>query len=101
MTSCAVETTSTIMVDETAHPAVAQDYGGYIQNIPAGVLRASTVEDVVAGVLYARRHGLELAVRGAGHSTHGQAQAAGGLALDLRGLKLDRAACAQSRASHL
>lgn len=81
-----VEPVAPILQDEVARRAVAQDYGGYIHHMPRGVLRVTTVADVVAGVGYARQHGLKLAVRGAGHSTHGQAQVAGGLALDMRGL---------------
>jgi cytokinin dehydrogenase len=37
-------------------------------------------------VRYATQHRIKLAARGAGHSTHGQSQAEGGLVLDLRGL---------------
>lgn len=71
--------------DETCR-AVATDYGGYVRRVPQGVIRARTVEDVVAAVRSATEQGLELAVRGAGHSTHGQSQVDQGLVLDLRGL---------------
>lgn len=77
---------SIVIRDEAARRDVAQDYGGYIRNVPEGVVRASGLDDVVAAVRYAAERGLRLAVRGAGHSTNGQAQAAGGLALDMRGM---------------
>lgn len=78
--------TPAIIRDEEARHAIAQDYGGYIHHVPAGILRATNVEEVAVGLRYARRHGLKVAVRGAGHSTQGQAQVADGLVIDLRSL---------------
>jgi FAD/FMN-containing dehydrogenase len=75
-----------IIRDEATRHAMAQDYGGYIQQVPAGVLRPTSVEEVVDGVRYASRPRVKLAVRGAGHSTHGQAQVADGLVVDMRDL---------------
>jgi cytokinin dehydrogenase len=86
MSTDTTKNTPLIIRDEAERLAIAQDYGGYIHHIPAGILRATSVEDVVDGVRYARRHDLKVAVRGAGHSTHGQAQVANGLVIDLRGL---------------
>lgn len=79
-------TEPTVIDDESTRSAVAQDYGGYVQRLPRGVIRATCVEEVSAAVHYARKQRTQLAVRGAGHSTHGQAQVEGGLVLDLRGL---------------
>jgi FAD/FMN-containing dehydrogenase len=76
----------TIIYDPAACRALAQDYGGYMQRMPKGLIRPTTVAEVVAAVQYAREQRIQLAVRGAGHSTHGQAQVADGLVLDLRGL---------------
>ncbi|MCE7986717.1 MAG: FAD-binding protein [Caldilinea sp. CFX5] len=84
MSTESAKKTPAIIRDEAARQAIAQDYGGYIHHLPAGILRATSVEDVVDGVRYARRHGLKVAVRGAGHSTHGQAQVVDGLVIDLR-----------------
>lgn len=86
MSTDAIKNTLPIIRDEAARLAIAQDYGGYVQHVPAGILRATTVEEVVAGLHYAKQHGLKVAARGAGHSTHGQAQVADGLVIDLRGL---------------
>lgn len=77
---------ATIIRDEDVRRAVAQDYGGYRQHVPRGVIRARTVDDVTAAVTYAAQQNVNLAVRGAAHSTHGQSQAEDGLVLDLRGL---------------
>lgn len=75
-----------IIRDEVERLAIAHDYGGYVQHVPAGIVRATSVEEIVAGLHYAKKHDLKVAVRGAGHSTHGQAQVADGLVFDLRGL---------------
>src|SRR5688572_6937802 len=76
----------TIIRDEAICRAVAQDYGGYVRRVPDGTIQATSSEDVVDAVRYATQHSIKLAARGAGHSTHGQSQADGGLVLDLRGL---------------
>lgn len=86
MATYGIDDASMIIRDEAACRDVARDYGGYVHHIPAGTLRATSVEDVVAGVMYANHHESKLAVRGAGHSTHGQAQAAGGIVLEMRGV---------------
>lgn len=75
-----------IILDPDARQAVARDYGGYVHNLPQGVIRPTMIEHVIAGVIHARTQGTKLAVRGAGHSTHGQAQVADGLVLDLTSL---------------
>src|SRR5215216_1358028 len=86
MSTDATKNTPLIIRDEAARVAIAQDYGGYVQHVPAGVLCATTVEEGVAAVRYARHHNLKVAVRGAGHSTHSQAQVVDGLVIDMRGL---------------
>jgi FAD/FMN-containing dehydrogenase len=59
---------------------------------PALTVRCSGTADVIAGVNFARRHGLTLAVRGGGHSIAGLSAAQGGMLLDLadmRGVQVD------------
>jgi FAD/FMN-containing dehydrogenase len=54
---------------------------------PAAVVRAATTTDVQAVVDLARERGLDLAIRGGGHSTAGHGTIEGGVVLDLSGLK--------------
>ncbi|WP_436499585.1 FAD-binding protein [Actinokineospora sp. HUAS TT18] len=64
----------------------ADDFGHYIHHEPHAVVAAESVADVIDAVRYARANNLEVVPRGAGHSTAGQAQSAGGLVIDMRGL---------------
>ena len=59
---------------------------------PAITMRCAGTADVIAGVNHAREHGLELAVRGGGHSIAGLSAIDGGVLLDLsqmRGVQVD------------
>ena len=61
-------------------------YGG-IDKRPAAIVRVATDEDIRHGVEIARESGIELAVRGGGHSIAGHCVSDGGIVLDLRDLK--------------
>jgi FAD/FMN-containing dehydrogenase len=50
---------------------------------PALVVRPATVDDVVAAVRFGRDRGLEIAVRGGGHSAVGHSTVDGGLVIDM------------------
>jgi FAD binding domain/Berberine and berberine like len=54
---------------------------------PALILRCAGVADVMLGVQFARSQGLELAVRGGGHSLPGFSSTDGGVVLDLSAMK--------------
>jgi FAD/FMN-containing dehydrogenase len=75
-----------LSVDGEAVAEAGQDFGHLVRHRPAAVLRAGSVDDVVRIVRHARRAGLGLVARGAGHTTYGQAQLADGVVVDLRGL---------------
>jgi FAD/FMN-containing dehydrogenase len=66
-------------------------YGGFDRR-PAVIVRAADASDVSRVVSFAREAGLELAVRGGGHSVAGHGVSDGGVMLDLsemRGLEID------------
>jgi FAD/FMN-containing dehydrogenase len=66
-------------------------YGG-IDRRPAAIARAASAADVAQVVAFARESGLQLAVRGGGHSMAGHSATEGGILLDLspmKGLEID------------
>src|SRR5690349_5507696 len=67
-------------------------WNGSIDRRPALIARCTGVADVIAAVHFARRTGLELAVRGGGHSFPGLSVADGALLADLgpmKGIRVD------------
>jgi FAD/FMN-containing dehydrogenase len=53
---------------------------------PDAVVRCSSAEEVAAAIRFAREHGLQVSLRGSGHSYHAAALCDGGLLLDLGAL---------------
>ena len=62
-------------------------FNGMIDKRPAAVVRAETAGDVVAAVNFARGAGLDLAVRGGGHSVPGFGTVDDGVVIDLSGMR--------------
>src|ERR1700685_4808441 len=58
-------------------------YTGMIDKRPAAIARCRDTADVVACVNFAREHGVEVAVRGGGHSAGGLGVWDGALVIDL------------------
>jgi FAD/FMN-containing dehydrogenase len=54
---------------------------------PAAIARARNAQDVANAVIFAREHGLEIAVRSGGHSVPGQSAVDGGMMIDLSGMR--------------
>jgi FAD/FMN-containing dehydrogenase len=73
--------------DDAGYEATRRVFNWMIDRRPALIVRCAGAADVVAGVNFAREHGLPLSVRGGGHSVAGTAVCEGGLMLDLAGMK--------------
>ncbi|MEZ4220218.1 MAG: FAD-binding protein [Polyangiaceae bacterium] len=75
-----------LSVDPAALAEAADDHGHIISRTPIAVLRPGSIKDIRKMVKYANQHGIKVAMRGQGHSTHGQAQVNGGIVIDSRTL---------------
>lgn len=72
--------------DADYHQTRAVFYGG-IDRRPALIAAVADASDVAQVIRLARANGLELAVRGGGHSVAGHSASDGGIVLDLRAMK--------------
>jgi FAD/FMN-containing dehydrogenase len=69
--------------DDTEFDAARSVWNAIFDRRPALILRCLTPDDVVAAVRVARESGLEVAVRGGGHSLSGLSSTEGGVLIDL------------------
>lgn len=66
-----------------AYESARRLWNGIVDKRPALIARPAGAADVAAALRFARRQGLEVAVRGGGHSPVGTSMSEGGLTLDL------------------
>ncbi|MFD4636879.1 FAD-binding protein [Lentzea sp. NPDC058436] len=78
--------TGRLDTDENAIAWAAHDYGDTVHDRPTAVLRPADVADISTVIKHAGDHGLVVVPRGQGHSTSGQAQALGGVVIDMTAL---------------
>jgi FAD/FMN-containing dehydrogenase len=64
-----------------------QIWNGMIDKRPGIIVRCAGVSDVINSVKFARKHSLDLAVRGGGHNVAGNAICDDGLVIDFSGMK--------------
>ena len=80
---------------DAAYDEARRVWNGMFDRCPAAIARVQGAADVVAVVDFARETGIELAVRGGGHSSAGYSTVDGGIVLDfsrMRGVAVDPAA---------
>ncbi len=75
-----------LLTDRASLRAAADDYGHAVHRRPLAVLKPGSIADVVRLLQFANAHGLQIAARGQGHSTRGQAQVRAGVVIDMSSL---------------
>jgi cytokinin dehydrogenase len=76
-----------LLTDATTREHFGDDLGLIITTSPKAVLRPASVDDIVKMVKFCRKYGIEIAARGQGHATHGQAQVNAGVVIDMSAMQ--------------
>lgn len=76
-----------LVMDDASLAAAADDFGHIVTRHPIAVLQPGSVNDVVKMVQFAQEHHIDVAARGQGHSTQGQAQVNAGVVIDMSFLR--------------
>src|SRR5437870_3961007 len=68
---------------DAAYDEARRVYNGLIDKRPALIAQCRGTADVVAALAFARAHGFEMGIRGAGHNVAGRGMCEGGVLVDL------------------
>ena len=76
-----------VLPEDANYDEVRSIWNAMIDKRPAVVVQCAATDDVPAAIRFARQHGLELSIRGAGHNIAGNALCDGGLLVDHSNMK--------------
>ena len=87
-----------LVAGDDGYDAARAVWNAMIDRRPAVIVQAKGVADVMAGVNFARDHGLPVSIRGGGHNVAGHAVGEAGVMLDLSGMRAVRVEPERQRA---
>jgi FAD/FMN-containing dehydrogenase len=87
-----------VLPGDPKYDEVRTIWNAMINRRPAVIVQCKGPDDVPHAIQYARQHGLEISVRGAGHNIAGNAVCEGGMMIDLSPMKSVRVDAAKKRA---
>src|SRR6201993_4011091 len=71
-----------VLPSDPSYNEVRQIWNAMIERRPALIVRCAEANDVPPAISFAREHGLEISIRGAGHNIAGNALCDNGLTID-------------------
>ncbi len=78
---------SVLVADDDGYDEARSIFNGMVDKRPGVLAQCAGADDVAAALRFARERGLEVAVRGGGHSVAGSGLTDGGLVVDLRRMR--------------
>src|SRR5262245_48053054 len=94
----AVTKGSVLVPDDPGYEEARQIWNAMIDRRPAMIVQCVDGEDVPSAITFARRHKLEISIRGAGHNIAGNALCDDGLTIDFSKMKNVRVDVGKKRA---
>jgi FAD/FMN-containing dehydrogenase len=76
-----------VLPDDPKYDEMRTIWNAMIDRRPAIIVQCAKAEDVLPALQFARQHGLEISIRGAGHNIAGNALCDGGMMVDLSTMK--------------
>jgi FAD/FMN-containing dehydrogenase len=73
--------------DDSGYDEVRQIWNAMIDRRPAAIVQPADAGDVAPAIKFARDHGLEISIRGAGHNIAGNAVCNGGVMIDFSNMR--------------
>jgi FAD/FMN-containing dehydrogenase len=88
-----------VLPGDASYDEVRAIWNAMIDKRPAVIVQCRAANDVPSAIAFARQHGLEISIRGAGHNIAGNSICDGGLVIDHSRMKSVRVDAAKKRAT--